>query len=201
MLPELATTGFTLTPAAAAELAEPASGPTVQALSAVARAERCVIALGLCLRGEEGLHNAQLLIDATGELAGVYRKHHLWGSDRDWAQAGPQAGQVTSTRIGPVGQLICADIGYPASLAGLKGRTKLLAFSTNWVGDGVPLPVSWQIALRVFDPGWLVIANRGGEEQGVLFDDPTGILSYRAGGELGPRRAAPYVVRRELELA
>ena len=199
VLPELATTGFTLTPAAAEELAEPSDGPSVRALSALARAERCVIALGLCLRGEEGLHNAQVLIDATGELAGVYPKHHLWGCDRDWALAGPRAGQVTPTRIGPVAQLICADIGYPASLAGLKGRSQVLAFSTNWVGDGVPLPVSWQIALRVFDPGWLVIANRGGEEEGVLFDDPSGILSYRGGGELGPRGEAPYVLSRELE--
>ena len=200
VLPELATTGFSLSPAAAADAAEPAEGPTFRALSALARAERCVIALGLCLRSEAGLHNAQLLIDSTGELAGVYRKHHLWGSDRDWALAGPQAGQVTSTRIGPVAQLICADIGYPASLASLRGRARLLAFSTNWVGDGVPVPVSWQVALRVFDPGWLIVANRGGEEEGVLFDDPSAILSYREGGELGPRGAASYVLRRELEL-
>ncbi|MGE0708906.1 MAG: carbon-nitrogen hydrolase family protein [Planctomycetota bacterium] len=201
VLPELATTGFCLAPDQADALAEPADGPTARALAALARAAQVVLACGLCLREPDGtLRNAQLLFDADGELASVYAKHHLWGSDLAWALAGRRPGAVARTRLGPLAQLICADLGHPRTVAGLaRERPRALCFSTAWVGEGEPLPLSWQVALRLLDPAPLVIANRGGAEEWageeVLFDDPSAVLAYRAGGALGAREEGPYVVR------
>jgi predicted amidohydrolase len=196
VLPELATTGFSLDAERAAEWAEDTHGPTAKALATLARSAECVIAAGLCLRDADGtLRNAQLVFDASGELVSVYAKLHLWGNDATWALPGERRGVVASTRCGGIGQLICADLGHPETVHEVaRARPRLLAFSTNWVGDEEPLPLSWQIALRLLDTAPLVVANRGGSEGDVLFDDPSAILSYRHGGTLGARTSTPYVV-------
>lgn len=202
VLPELATTGFCLAPEEAEEWAEELTGPTVQALRAWARATGTLVACGLALREGARLSNAQVLIEADGELAGVYRKRHLWGHDVGWATPGDEPGGLTQTRLGLVGQLICADIGHLETVLALtQRRPRLLAFSTAWVGEGEPFPVAWQIALRLLDPAPLVAANRGGDEEGVTFGDPSAILAYGAGGVVGPRSAATRLLRWEGDVA
>lgn len=197
VLPELATTGFCLTPPEAAAWAETADGPTARALADVARAARAVLVVGLAVRAAEGaLENAQLVLDADGRLAGRYAKHHLFGTDHGWARPGASPGEVVTTAHGPIGLLICHDLVYPRTVAALAARRpRLLAFSTAWIGDGEPLPRAWSEAALLFEPAPLVIANRGGAERGVAFADPSAILGHRCGGAIGPRGAGPSVVR------
>jgi predicted amidohydrolase len=178
VLPELATTGFALTRDEAEALAEPVSGPTTAALAAVAREARAVIVVGLAVRGASGLCNAQVVLDVDGRLAGSYFKHHLWGADHAWAVAGPAPGAVVDTARGRVGLLVCHDVVYPRTvLAVARERPRLLAFSTAWVGDGVEaFPTAWVMASVLLEGAPLVAANRGGEERGVRFDDPSAIV-------------------------
>jgi len=195
VLPELATTGFCLQREQAEAWAEEAAGETAQALSAWARERGALVACGLALREGERLSNAQLLFERDGSLASVYRKRHLWGHDRLWATPGEGQGAITETSLGPVAQLICADIGHLETVIALAHRApRVLAFSTAWVGEGAPFPTSWQVALRLLDPAPIVVANRGGQEEGVLFEDPSAILSFRHGGVVGRRGAGPQVL-------
>lgn len=197
VLPELATTGFCLQPDQARAWAETSAGETASALSAWARERGALLACGLALREGQRLSNAQLLFDRDGSLANVYRKRHLWGHDTLWATPGDEPGAIAETSIGPVAQLICADIGHLETVFGLaQRRPMVLAFSTAWVGEGEPFPTSWQVALRLLDPAPIVIANRGGEEEGVLFEDPSAILSYRQGGVVGTRGEASELLER-----
>lgn len=191
VLPELATTGFCLQRDQAEAWAEEPEGETASALSAWARERGALVACGLALREGQRLSNAQLLFERDGSLASVYRKRHLWGHDRLWATPGEAAGAIAETSLGPIAQLICADIGHLETVFGLaQRRPRVLAFSTAWVGEGEPFPTSWQVALRLLDPAPIVIANRGGEEEGVRFEDPSAILSYRSGGTVGTRSEA-----------
>ncbi len=200
VLPELAVTGYVLTRPEAEAWAEEEDGPTRQALAEVARAAGAVVVAGLLLRGAGALENAQVVLDADGRLAGRYAKHHLYGTDFAWARPGPTPGAVVDTAHGSIGLLICHDVVYPRTVAAVaRQRPRLLAFSTAWIGDGETLPSSWAFAARLLDPAPLVAANRGGEERGVAFEDPSAILAYRHGGVVGPRGDGPEVVRFELE--
>lgn len=198
VLPELATTGFSLGPAQAEEWAETPEGETASALSAWAAETKTLVACGLALREGERYSNAQLLFEATGELVSVYRKHHLWGHDRTWATPGETPGAIAETSLGGIAQLICADIGHIETIFRLaQERPRVLAFSTAWVGGGEPIPTSWQVALRLLDPAPVIVANRGGQEEGVEFADPSAILSYRDGGVVGSRGVGPQLLTYE----
>lgn len=188
VLPELATTGFALAPDEAAAWAEPVPGPTTEALAAVAREAGAVVVVGLAARRADALVNAQAVLDADGRLAGVYEKHHLWGSDHDWARPGPTPGALVETVRGRLGLLVCHDVVYPETvLAVARGRPTVLAFSTAWVGDGrEPFPSSWLLASLLLAEAPFVAANRGGEERGVRFDDPSAIV---VGGAVRARSA------------
>lgn len=196
VLPELATTGFTLTRAEADAFAEQVPGPTTDALALVAREARAVIVVGLAVRSALGLVNAQVVLDADGRVAGTYAKHHLWGTDHDWAVAGPTPGAVVDTARGRVGLLVCHDVVYPRTvLAVARERPRLLAFSTAWVGEGEPFPPpSWRMASVLLEGAPLVAANRGGEERGVRFDDSSAILVRGAVVQLGAAGPAPDLV-------
>ena len=195
VLPELATTGFCLERAQAEAWAEDLEGETARALAAWARERGAVLACGLALREGLRLSNAQLLFERDGTLANVYRKRHLWGHDQLWATPGEAAGALTETSLGLVAQLICADIGHLETLVAVaQRRPRVLAFSTAWVGGGEPLQTSWQVALRLLDPAPLVIANRGGQEEEVVFEDPSAILSYRDGGVVSARGLGPELL-------
>lgn len=179
VLPELCVTGFVLEPAEAAAWAEPIPGPTTDALGAVARETGAVVVAGLAAREPDGtLRNAQVVLDADGRLAGRYAKHHLWGSDHAWATPGAVPGAVVATAHGRVGLLLCHDVVHPRTvLAVTRERPALLAFSTAWVGDGSePFPSAWVMASVLLEGAPFVAANRGGEERGVAFDDPSAIV-------------------------
>jgi predicted amidohydrolase len=198
VLPELATTGFCLDEARANAWAEPADGATATALGELAASRGLVVVVGLALREEGALRNAQLVLDG-GRLAGVYAKHHLFGADHAWAVAGEEPGAVATTSAGDVGLLICHDIVYPRTLLAVCARRpRLLAFSTAWIGTGETFPHSWSLAARLLDPAPLVVANRGGAEGEVAFEDPSAIVSYRSGGVVGPRSAGARVLLAEL---
>lgn len=198
VLPELATTGFALDAETAERWAEAIDGPTAAALGAASAERETTVVVGLPLREEGRLHNAQLVLD-RGRVAGVYRKHHLYGCDFVWAAPGPSAGAVVETSAGAVGLLVCHDLAYPRTVAAVAAeRPRLLAFSTAWIGSGESLPAEWLLAVRLLDPAPLVAANRGGREGTLRFADPSAILSHARGGIVGPRGAARRVLVAEV---
>jgi predicted amidohydrolase len=145
LFPELVVTGYI----AAEEippLAEPLDGPHVQQLSKAARDLGIAIAFGLAEKDAETdtCYNSLVALNAQGELAGVYRKMHLWSSEKEWAQGGDR---VETFSIGEMtcGGWICYDTRFPevARLVALRGADLGLV-PTAWLGPAD----EWALALR-----------------------------------------------------
>jgi len=111
VLPEMWSTGF-----AEKELV-PLSRTTpgiLRELRALAARLGVVIAGSLPERSGGGVFNTLYVVNATGAVAGKYRKAHLFtpsGEDR-WFRRGVSA-DVVPTDVGPIGPLICYDLRFP----------------------------------------------------------------------------------------
>jgi (R)-amidase len=110
VLPETCTSGFA-SREDVERLAEPADGPTLRELQALAARHQVLIAAGLAERATEGLYNSQFLVDATG-VVGHYRKTQLWLDDVDKFRPGQWLRTCTWHGV-RLGQLICFDLEFP----------------------------------------------------------------------------------------
>jgi N-carbamoylputrescine amidase len=118
--------------AALFDLAEPVPGPTTEALGKIARQARVVIVAPLFERRAPGLyHNSLAVIDADGEVAGLYRKMHIPDDpayyEKFYFTPGDLGFRAFNTRVGRIGALICWDQWYPegARLVALRGASVL----------------------------------------------------------------------------
>jgi N-carbamoylputrescine amidase len=118
--------------AALFDLAEPIPGPSTEALSKVARDRRVVIVASLFERRAAGLyHNSAAIIDADGEIKGVYRKMHIPDDpayyEKFYFTPGDLGFRAFDTEAGRIGTLICWDQWYPegARLTALRGASVL----------------------------------------------------------------------------
>lgn len=114
--------------AALFDLAEPVPGPTTQAISRVARERGVVVIAPVFERRAPGLyHNSAAVIDASGEIAGLYRKMHIPDDpayyEKFYFTPGDLGFRAFDTRVGRIATLICWDQWYPegARLAALDG--------------------------------------------------------------------------------
>ena len=145
LFPELILTGY-LTPERIAPLAEPVSGPGVQALAKAAGDLGIAISFGFAeLDGESGVcYNSLAFIDKGGRVMGVYRKIHLWDTEKTWAEPGADVPVFEMEGIRLTGW-ICFDTRFPevGRLAALKGADLGLA-PTAWLGPGD----EWKLAVQ-----------------------------------------------------
>ncbi|MFL7811353.1 MAG: carbon-nitrogen hydrolase family protein [Anaerolineae bacterium] len=145
LFPELIVTGY-LAPERVRPLAEPLSGPSVRRLAQAAGQIGIAIAFGLAELDEaRGVrYNSLVIVDATGRVAGVYHKMHLWDTEREWAEPGRE---VLSLDLGTArySGWICYDTRFPelARLGALAGAEVALV-PTAWLGPGE----EWELALR-----------------------------------------------------
>ena len=115
------------------ELAEPLDGSTRRLLSEAAR-DRGVVVIGSIFehRAPGLAHNTALVIDADGELAGIYRKMHIPDdpgyNEKFYFTPGDLGFQPIDTMVGRLGVLVCWDQWYPeaARLMALAGAEVLI---------------------------------------------------------------------------
>jgi len=114
------------------DLAESVPGPTTDALSRVAREARIVVVAPVFERRAAGVyHNSLAVIDADGNVAGIYRKMHIPDDpayyEKFYFTPGDLGFRAFDTGAGRIGALICWDQWYPegARLAALDGATAL----------------------------------------------------------------------------
>jgi len=120
VLPESVTTGFT--PGVGAEelwdLVSPVPGPVTEPLQEVASRLRTHLVVGTYERGADRgvVHNAAVLLDPSGEVAGTYRKTHPFCTEMrsrgGWVTPGDEV-CVVETDLGAIGMIICFDGDYP----------------------------------------------------------------------------------------
>jgi N-carbamoylputrescine amidase len=118
--------------AALFDLAEPIPGPTTEAVSSVARQAGVVVVASIFERRAPGLyHNSAAIIDADGEVVGLYRKMHIPDDpayyEKFYFTPGDLGFRAFDTRAGRIGALICWDQWYPegARLTALRGASVL----------------------------------------------------------------------------
>jgi N-carbamoylputrescine amidase len=119
--------------AALFDLAESVPGPTTEVLGRIAREKEVVVIAPIFERRASGVyHNSAAIIDANGEVAGIYRKMHIPDDpayyEKFYFTPGDLGFRAFDTRAGRIATLICWDQWYPegARLAALEGASLLL---------------------------------------------------------------------------
>ena len=114
------------------DLAEPVPGPTTEALGRAARESGAVVVAPVFERRAPGLyHNSAAIIDADGQLRGLYRKMHIPDDpafyEKFYFTPGDLGFRAFDTQAGRIGTLICWDQWYPegARLTALQGAVVL----------------------------------------------------------------------------
>jgi N-carbamoylputrescine amidase len=125
------------------DLGESIPGPSTEALSKIAAARNAVIIAPIFERRAPGVyHNAAVVLDSNGKLAGHYRKMHIPDDPGYYEKFYFAPGDLdfTSHRAGPatVGVLICWDQWFPeaARLTAMSGA-EILFYPTaiGWTVD------------------------------------------------------------------
>jgi 5-aminopentanamidase len=156
VLPELCLCGYP-TSGQARQLAVASDGREIADLAARARRLRISLCFGFAERLPDGtLRNSMALVDAAGSLVSVYRKVHLWVTEREWAVPGDRfpCARIDGLRLG---MWICYDTRFPEAARSIAraGATLALAGSA-WFGPAE----EWDLAVRAraLDNGIFVAA-------------------------------------------
>ena len=114
------------------DLAEPIPGPSTEALGRAAKQAGVVVVAPVFERRAAGLyHNSAAIIDATGDVVGLYRKMHIPDDpafyEKFYFTPGDLGFRAFDTPKGRIGTLICWDQWYPeaARLTALQGAAVL----------------------------------------------------------------------------
>jgi predicted amidohydrolase len=174
IVPELGTTGYFVGDRLEA-LAEPVPGPTTEQLGAMARAHNTYVLCGMIERGDGGqLYNALVMLAPNGELAGNYRKCHMFSVEKQFFTPGETAA-VYDTEFGRIALTVCYDLVFPEYIRSLVLQgAELILNGTDWITDDWQTSKGWSgevasrlAATRALENGvHLAMANRVGVEEG-----------------------------------
>jgi predicted amidohydrolase len=181
VLPELVTSGycFASTDEARSVSIRP-DDPLFDRWSA--EAGGAVVVAGFAEVGDDGhVYNSSVLIDATGVRA-VYRKTHLWDTEKLFFTPGSAPAPVVPTDFGQIGMLICYDMEFPEMTRSVALRgADLLAVPTNWPWadrpDGMPAgEVVIAMAAAMANRMPIACCDRRGTERGQRWHEASTIV-------------------------
>jgi predicted amidohydrolase len=120
-------------------------------------------------------HNAAVVIDRDGSVAGHADKLFLWHFDRRWFSPGERVAPI-QTSLGKLGVLVCADGRLPTIARALVDRgAELLVMPTAWVTSGrnphalENVQADLLARVRAYENGTpFVAANKCGAEFGMV---------------------------------
>jgi (R)-amidase len=130
VFPELFINGYTT--AGLDELALDPEGPEVGRVARIAGESSTAVIFGAPERFGGGYANSALYVDRHGDLAGTYRKTHLFGDERDAFVAGDEL-LVVDIGEAKAGLMICFDVEFPevARTLAVAGADLLVTVSAN----------------------------------------------------------------------
>ena len=192
------------------DLAEPVPGPSTEALGKVGQGRGVVVVAPIFEKRALGLyHNSAAIIDATGEVVGLYRKMHIPDDplfyEKFYFTPGDLGFQAFDTKAGRLGTLICWDQWYPegARLTALRGAAVLFyPTAIGWHPHekeqyGAAQRSAWQTIQRchaIANGVYVAVVNRVGHEKQV-----DGRAGPRVLGHLVPGRSFRRRDRRRLD--
>jgi len=130
VFPELFLGGYTTN--GVEDLAFDPDGPEVGEMARLARESGAAMIFGLHERVPGGVANSALCVDRRGDVAGLYRKTHLFGEEGGAFVAG-DALLVVDLDGTKLGLMICFDVEFPevARALALAGADLLVTISAN----------------------------------------------------------------------
>lgn len=115
------------------ELAESIPGPSTQTYGKIAKELGIVIVTSLFEKRAPGIyHNTAVVLEKTGDIAGIYRKMHIPDDpayyEKFYFTPGDLGFQPIQTSLGKLGVLVCWDQWYPeaARLMAMAGAEMLI---------------------------------------------------------------------------
>lgn len=168
------------------DLAEPIPGPSTDVMAKLAKEHDVVIVASLFEKRAEGLyHNTASILDAGGEMLGIFRKMHIPDDplyfEKFYFTPGDLGFRAWDTKYGRIGVLVCWDQWYPegARLTAMDGANILF----------YPTAIGWHPAEKEqYGPSqldaWMTIQRSHAIANGVY----VGAVN-RIGFEKGPKDA------------
>ena len=210
------------------DLAETVPGPSTEALGKAARDHGVAVIAPLFERRAPGLyHNSAVILDADGEIAGLYRKMHIPDDpcfyEKFYFTPGDLGFRAFDTRHGRVGTLICWDQWYPeaARITALQGAAVIFyPTAIGWhpaekAEHGPPQRSAWQTIQRshaIANGVYVAVVNRIGHERPSPADpglefwgssflaDPFGVVVAEASTDKEEILVAPVDLARQEEV-
>lgn len=188
VLPEMATTGFTMD----ASQAVPIDAPQVERLGAIAREHRIWLVAGVALREPKGkdscVVNAAIAFDPGGSIAAVHRKRRLFayaGEEKVYAAGGDST--IVDVNGVRVALFICYELRFAELFMPAAAECDAMLVIANWPAAR---RAHWDTLLRAraIENQCVVIGvNRIGEGDGITYDG--GSVAYDAWGDPLPHVA------------
>jgi predicted amidohydrolase len=205
VLPELATSGYVFDSLEEARsLAVDLDHEVFTRVASALTGTSAVAVFGFGERGRaDVVHNSAAVVVAGG-VQEVYRKTHLWDTEKRFFQPGTELPPVVTTAAGRIGVLVCYDLEFPEMTRHLAlAGAELIVVPTNWPWGPRPAgerPVETVIAMAAARTNRVVIAccDRTGTERGQEWTAGTTIIDYE--GWVAATCDADGVARAELDL-
>lgn len=170
------------------EQAVPVPGPTVETISAAARAAEAVLMVGVNERDHGTLYNTQLIFDADGTLVLKRRKITPTYHERMiWGQGDGSGLRVVETAVGRVGALACWEHYNPlARYALMAGHEEIHCahFPGSLVGPVFSDQTEVTLRHHALEAGCFVVnatARLSEEQKASITDDPKLIKALSGG--------------------
>ncbi|WP_185830709.1 carbon-nitrogen hydrolase family protein [Siminovitchia terrae] len=134
IFPELFLTGYSVGENIS-DLAEVTNGPSLTEIKKLCRKHSIFAVVGFPEKGDDGnYYISSAFINEKGGLQGVYRKVHLFDSEKKYFSQGTEI-PVFDTPLGKIGLMICFDVEFPevARALKLKGADLIIISNANMV--------------------------------------------------------------------
>ena len=189
VLPELCTTGYSLTKEEAHFLAESQQGETVQFFRQLSLGKNAIVIAGFLEKENDRLYNSCVFISPEQETPIFYRKTHLFYEEKNLFTAGdgPFPFLANMTKEVRIGGMICYDWRFPeiTRLLALQGADIVVCPSNLVTSIWQTVMPARSIENKIFT----LVANRCGKEKNLIFAgrsaiyDPFGNLVAEAGDD------------------
>jgi predicted amidohydrolase len=207
VLPELVLSGYMFADLAEAQAkAEPLDGSTVRLLRTLSAEHGIVLVAGFLERSDAGRPYNSLVVVDRGQLLAVYRKTHLWGTEKIIFAAGEDRAPVVDTSVGRVAAMICYDLEFPEMVRDVALRgAQIVVAPSNWPrisvprGERAPEIVKAQASAAV-NRVFVVVADRWGSERGVEWIGGSLICDVEGYPVVGPANGGEALLVADLEL-
>lgn len=207
VFPELCTSGYVFRDIAEAQSrSEPVDGPTVQFFRELSLKHHAIVVGGFCERsdGERPFNSAAVV--ENGKVLVVYRKTHLWDTEKLIFAAGDEPAPAVDTCVGKIAVMICYDAEFPEMVGSVARRgAQLVIAPSNWPSKTIPTgerssEVIKAQAFAAVNHLFTLVCDRVGPERGVDWIGASVVCDVEGYPMAGPAEGKPVVLIADLEL-